>query len=79
MANLHLVLYDGDRQVDSWDVDPRWDAIDVAEFTTEVGTDVYDYIRDYEEDDARHSDGRHPGQEDRLRAPDSQGGREATG
>ena len=67
--SLHLVLYDGDRQVDSWDVDPRWDAIDVAEFTTQVGTDVYDYIRDYEEKNEGH-----PGQEDRLRAPDAQGG-----
>ena len=49
--NLHLVLCDGDREVDSWNIDPHWDAIDVAEFTTEVGTVVYDYIRDYEEDD----------------------------
>ena len=47
--SLHLVLHDGDRQVDSWDVDPCWDATDVAEFTIEVGTGVYDYIR--EEDD----------------------------
>ena len=64
MANLHLVLYDGDRQIDSWDVNQRWDATDVAEFTTEVGTDIYDYIRDLDvpEDD----DESHPGQEDRL-------------
>ena len=59
MANLHLVLYDGDRQIDSWDVDQRWDAMDVAEFTAEVGTDVYDYIRDLEvpeDDDESHPD-----------------------
>ena len=66
---IRLVLYDGDRQVDSWDVDPRWDATDVAEFTIEVGTDVYDYIRDYEEDYEGH-----PGQEDHLRALDAQRG-----
>ena len=67
MANLHLVLYDGDRQIDSWDVDQRWDAIDVAQFTTEVGTGIYDYIRDLDVPEDEEEDGEsHPGQEDRL-------------
>ena len=66
---IQLVLYDGDRQVDSWDVDPRWEDTDVAVFTTMVGTDVYDYIRDYEEENESY-----PGQEDRLRPHDSQRG-----
>ena len=48
MPNPHLVLHDGDRQIDSWDIDPNWDALDVAEFLDSLGTVVYDYIRDLE-------------------------------
>lgn len=48
MSNPHLVFYDGDRQIDSWDINPNWDAVDVAEFLNTLGRDIYDYIRDLE-------------------------------
>jgi hypothetical protein len=48
MSNPHLVLYDGDRQIDSWDINPTWDALDVAEFLNSLGTDICEDIRDLE-------------------------------
>ena len=46
MSNLHLILYNDDRQIDSWEIDPNWDALDVAEFLNSLGTDIYELIRD---------------------------------
>jgi hypothetical protein len=46
MSNLHLILYDGEREIHSWDIDPTWDALDVAEFLNTLGTDIYELIRD---------------------------------
>ena len=33
MPDIHLVLYNDNRQIDSWDINPKWDALEVAEFT----------------------------------------------
>ena len=56
MPNPHLVVYDGDRQIDAWDIDPNWDALDVAEFLNTLGSDIYDYIRDLEVPDENTED-----------------------
>jgi hypothetical protein len=56
MSNPHLVLYDGDRQIDSWEIDPTWDALNVAEFLNSLGTDIYEYIRDLEVPDENTED-----------------------
>ena len=45
MSDIHLVLYNGERQIDSWDIDPNWDALDVAEFLIGLGTVIYELIR----------------------------------
>ena len=46
MSNLRLILYNGDRQIDTWCIDPTWDTLDVAEFLNSLGTDIYELIRD---------------------------------
>jgi hypothetical protein len=46
VSNLHLILYNDDRQIDAWDIDPNWDALDVAEFLNSLGTKIYELIRD---------------------------------
>jgi hypothetical protein len=46
MSDIHPVLYDGDRQIDSWEINPNWDALDVAEFLNSLGTNIYEMIRD---------------------------------
>ena len=56
MPELRLVLHDGDRQIDSWDIDPTWDTLDVAEFLNSLGSDIYDYIRDLEVPDENMED-----------------------
>jgi hypothetical protein len=56
MSNLHLIFFDGDRQIDSWVINPTWDALDVAEFLNSLGADIYDYIRDLEVPDENPED-----------------------
>jgi hypothetical protein len=64
MSNLHLIFFDGDRQIDSWVINPTWDALDVAEFLNSLGADIYDYIRDLEVPDENPED-----EDDRPRIP----------
>jgi hypothetical protein len=56
MSDIHLALYNGERQINSWDIDPNWDALDMAEFLNSLGTDIYDYIRDLEVPDENTED-----------------------
>ncbi len=56
MSNLRLILYKGDCQIKSWDINPNWDALDVAEFLNSLGTDIYDYILDLEVPDENPED-----------------------
>ena len=53
MSNLHLILYDGNHQIDTWHIESTWDALDVAEFLNSLGAVVYDYIRDLEVPDEK--------------------------
>jgi hypothetical protein len=56
MPEIRLVLYNEDRQIDAWDIDPTWDALEVAEFLNTLGSDIYDYIRDLEVPDENTED-----------------------
>jgi hypothetical protein len=56
MSDIHLILCDGDRQIDTWGIEPTWDALDVVEFLNSLGADIYELILDSKDGVPIHND-----------------------